>query len=283
MVRIPGHLEERHLPGRFFGNEAPDDNEALRSLPANRFVFELCHPNLRKNFLVRKRAEVSPDGFGNPGHNGVGTWDRLDIFGEAVVVERRIGTHPNISDARWQFGEAFLQKRDGVGHRMSIAREIGSFPDIAGFAFEAKERLIRRAASLFGVEPDTGSLLLAIDRDDVGIQVEDHGGKRVGFHEELSSESVVERLKGTQAARAEAFQKSSEGGWIWEGRKIGQILEDPILLQEDVGFDPSQSENDRVENGENGIADRVKVVDLMKPDILRQSGSEFDILEKLLQ
>ena len=87
-----------------------------------------------------------------------------------------------------------------MGHRMRIAREIRPFPDIAGLAFEAKERLIRRAASLFGVEPDAGSLLLAIDCDHVGIQVEDHGRKGIGFHEELASESVVKRLKGSQAA-----------------------------------------------------------------------------------
>ena len=117
-----------------------------------------------------------------------------------------------------------------MGNRMRIAREIRPFPDIAGFPLEAKERLIRWPASLFGVEPYPGSLLLAIDRDHVGIQVEDHGGKGVGLHQELASESVVERLKGSQPAGAEAFQKSSEGGWIWIGREIGQILEDPILL-----------------------------------------------------
>jgi hypothetical protein len=50
-----------------------------------------------------------------------------------------------------------------------------------------------------------------------------------------------------------------------------------------MGFDPSQSEDDRVENGENGIADGVKVVGLVKADILGQGCSEFDILEKLLE
>jgi len=198
MVGISGHFEERKLPGGFFGNEAPDDNEALGSLPANRFVFELGQPGLRKNFFVGKRAEVSPNGSGDFGHNGVGTWDGLDIFDHAVVVEGGIGTCPDISNARWQFGKALLQKRDGVGHWIRIAREIGPFPDIPGFAFEAKERLIRRTTSLFGVEPDASSLLLAIDRDHVGIQVEDHGGKGIGFHEELASKSVVERLKGSQ-------------------------------------------------------------------------------------
>ena len=87
MVGISGHLEKRKLPGGFFGNEAPDDNEALGSLPANRFVFELCQPSLRENFLVRKRAEVGTNGFGNLDHNGVGSGDGLDIFGQTVVVE----------------------------------------------------------------------------------------------------------------------------------------------------------------------------------------------------
>ena len=88
---------------------------------------------------------------------------------------------------------------DRVGQRMRIAREIRPFPDIAGFALEAKERLIRRAASLFGVESYAGSLLLTVDCDHVGIQVEDHGGKGFGLHEELGSESVVESLKGSQS------------------------------------------------------------------------------------
>jgi len=50
-----------------------------------------------------------------------------------------------------------------------------------------------------------------------------------------------------------------------------------------MGFDPSQSEDDRIENRENGIADGVKVVDLLEADILGKGGSEFDILEKLLE
>jgi hypothetical protein len=65
---------------------------------------------------------------------------------------------------------------------MDIAREINPFPDIASFAFEAKKWLIRRTPSLFGVETYAGSLLLAIDGDHFGIQVEDHRRRGSGFH-----------------------------------------------------------------------------------------------------
>ena len=45
MVGISSHLEERKLPGRFFGNEAPHDDKALGCFPSPGFVFELGKPN----------------------------------------------------------------------------------------------------------------------------------------------------------------------------------------------------------------------------------------------
>ena len=60
-------------------------------------------------------------------------------------------------------------------------------------------------------------------------------------------------------------------------------MEDTILLQEDVGFDPSQSKDNWVKDSQDGIADGIAIVELSKSDSLRQGRPQFDLLEKLLK
>lgn len=60
-------------------------------------------------------------------------------------------------------------------------------------------------------------------------------------------------------------------------------MEDTVLSQKDVGFDPSQSKDDRINNGKDGIADGVPIVELLKANGLGKSRAQFDLLEKLLQ
>jgi hypothetical protein len=60
-------------------------------------------------------------------------------------------------------------------------------------------------------------------------------------------------------------------------------LEDSILLQENVGFDPAQTKHDWIKDGEDGIAAGVSVVELLKSDGMGESRTKLDPLEKLLQ
>jgi hypothetical protein len=78
---------------------------------------------------------------------------------------------------------------------MDIAREINSLPDIAGLSFETEKGLIGGTSSLLWVETHFGSLLLAIDGQDFGIEIEDHRGDGVGFHQKMAPESIVEVLE----------------------------------------------------------------------------------------
>lgn len=60
-------------------------------------------------------------------------------------------------------------------------------------------------------------------------------------------------------------------------------MEDAILLQENVGFDPSQPKDDWIKDGEHGIADGISIVELLKAYALGENRSQLDALEKLLQ
>jgi len=166
---------------------------------------------------------------------------------------------------------------------MHIPGEVDSFPDIARLPLETEEGLIGGTPSLLGVEPDFGPLLVAIDRQDLGIQVEEDGGEGSGLHEKMTSPSIVEISEGGEAPGAEALQKSPQGGGVGIGGKAGQILEDTVLLQEEVGLDPSQSEEDRIENRQDRIADGIPMVALVEANGASQGTAKFHFLEKLLQ
>ena len=221
--------------------------------------------------------------FGDPGDDGIEGGEILEIFRQRVVVEGRVGSGANLANPCGQFGDTLFQEGDRVGCGVHIAGQINSFPDIGGFALETKKRLIGRPASLLGIEADAGPFLLPEDRQYFGVEIEDDGRKRIGLLEERAAEAVVEILKGGQASGSEAIEKASQRGGVRIGREAGQILEDTILLEENIGFDSFQTEDERIKNGEDGIADRIAVVELVEANILAESGAQFDILEKLLE
>jgi hypothetical protein len=65
--------------------------------------------------------------------------------------------------------------------RNNIAREVDSFPDIACLPFETERRLLGMASWLLGVETHFGAFLLPIDGQNLGIEIEAHGGDGSGF------------------------------------------------------------------------------------------------------
>jgi len=93
-----------------------------------------------------------------------------------------------------------------MGCRMDIARQIDSLPCISCFAFETEKGLIGRPSSFFGIVAHLGSFLLVIDRKDLGVEIEDYRGERSGFHQEMTPESIVEVLEGSESSGSKAFR-----------------------------------------------------------------------------
>lgn len=200
MVSIFRHLEERELPGRFFGDETSHHDEALSGFPFQGFVFEFGEPKSRRDLFVSKTTQLSLNRLGDLGNDRIGARDLHNILGQGMVVEGRVAPHTDVPDTGRKFGKALLQNIDAVGNGMHIAREINAFPDIACFSFEAEKGLIGRTSSLLWIESDSGSFLLAVDGQNLGIEIEDHRGEGIGFHQKSTSESIVEMLKARQSS-----------------------------------------------------------------------------------
>jgi len=283
LVGISSHLEEGELPGRLLWKKTSNYDESLNGFPSPRFVFEFRDPDSRSDLLVTKTPKAVLNGFGDSSHNGIEGLNFLKKLDDRMVVEGRVAPDSNLSNSRGQLRDASLQQIDGMRSGMDIAREIDSLPYISCFAFETEKGLIGRPPPFFGIVAHSGSFLLAIDRKDLGVEIEDDGGERSGFHQEMTTESIVEVLEGGEASRSKPFQKLPQGRWIGISRKTGHKLEDPILFQQDVGCDPFQSKDNWVKDGQDGIADRITIVELLESNGLGESRTEFDLLEKLLQ
>ena len=191
LVGISPHLEEGELPGRFLWKKTSNDDESLSGFPSPGFVFEFRAPDSRRDLLVTKPPKVMLDRLGDSSHNGIEGLNFLEKFDDRMVVEGRIAPDSNLSNSRGQLRYASLQEIDGMRSRMDIAREIDSFPNISCFAFEAEKGLIGRPSPFLWIVAHPGSFLLTVDRKNLGIEVDDHRGERIGFHQKIISESIV--------------------------------------------------------------------------------------------
>jgi hypothetical protein len=182
LVGISSHLEKGELPRGFLWKETSYHHKALGCFPSPGFVFELRNPESRRDLLVMKTPKVMLDRLGDPGYDGIESWDFLEILCDSMVVEGRVATHANLSYPRGQLRDTSLQEVYCMGSGMDISRKIHSLPYISCFAFETKEGLIGRPSSFLGIVAHFGSFLLAIDSQDFGIEIEDYRGEGLGFH-----------------------------------------------------------------------------------------------------
>jgi hypothetical protein len=174
--------------------------ESLNGFPSPGFVFEFRDPDSRRDFFVMETPKVMLDRLGDSSHNGIEGLNFLEKLDDRMIVEGRVASHTKLSDLGGQLQNTSLQKVYGMGCRMDIAREIDSFPYISCFAFEADKGLIGRPSSFFGIVAHSGSFLLAIDRKDLGVEIEDYRGERSGFHQEMTPESIVVVLEGSESS-----------------------------------------------------------------------------------
>jgi len=60
-------------------------------------------------------------------------------------------------------------------------------------------------------------------------------------------------------------------------------LEDAIVLEEMVRFDPPKPENDGIENSENFFGDTIAIVPLGKPKMTIEENAKVDLVDEFLE
>ncbi len=93
----------------------------------------------------------------------------------------------------------------------------------------------------------------------------------------------MQRSQPWECDGGDAQQKASQYRRVGIARPAGEVLKDAIVAQQLCGFDPFQSENHRVEQGQQHFADAVAVVALEKARVLSKEFLEPETTEKALK
>lgn len=267
LVMVLPLFEEGQLFGGFFGLRSSDDDEAIGMRPSKRLVMELGRFHASGGRGITKMREFPFDRSGQLGDEDEEGVMRLDPFHELMVVEPFIGTDQDGSDSFRDLGETSGQKVLRTGGGMGVPGSEFPMPEVFGDSFEAEERVIRGATSLERIIPDTGTLLLSIEDQDGGIDVEDEAGWDARACRHSKEESVMQFAEFWQKSGSQAKQEPSQGGGIGIGGQSGEVPEDAILLQEMGRLKTLNAQDHGVKKGQDRLADAEVIVSLLKSKV----------------
>lgn len=159
---------------------------------------------------------------------------------------------------------------------MSIAGPQLALPEVLAPPLEAEQRVIRRSTAFEGVGADLGLLLLAVENEHGRVDIEDEtrGWMRVCSH--ASQKAIVQCAQFRERRWRNAEQEPPQCGRIRIGLQPREVLIHPILAQQVCGLDAFETEDHRVEHGEQHLANAVAVVPLYHTDVAGDRMLESD-------
>jgi hypothetical protein len=283
LVMEATQLEQVELPGRLLRDRSPDHDEPTRPRPALGLVEELRRGDLARDPVIPQRAEPPLDRPGEARHHHVLRAAGLQRLDDLVIEEGGIGPDAHLPDLHWQLGPRLGQQRERDRRYVGVAWMEAGGPHVPCRPLEAKQGQVRGAAPLLRIEADGSLLLAAVDGEHRRVEIEDH--PRLGGHlgaERCAVPVVQPHEAGEPYAAAEAMQEPAERGCLRVAGEPHQVLEHAIAAQGLRRLDPTEAEDQRVEQRHEHLADPVTVVALGELDVPLQGGPHPESLEKSL-
>ena len=148
----------------------------------------------------------------------------IQIADQFSRKESRIGqqTNPGSCPPRRHLFQTAPDQRasPGVGRRLAGAQR--SVPKLLPVGFKAQAGMIGGASFLLGIVTPSGAWLLAIEREDHGVEVQDQAGSRLGQGEQLRPELILQTRDLPDGLRGEAAQKPAQGRFVRKLLQAGQ-------------------------------------------------------------
>src|SRR6266705_247990 len=201
---------------------------------------------------------------------------------ELAAEESRVGPNPDApaTDMRGHLGQATLKKENHSSVGRSIARSQRAVPKLLAIGLEAQQRVIRAAAFLFGIVANPGFLLMAIEGQDHGVQIEDQTGGSFGEPEELAPQLVVQTDQLADGFDRQTLQKPAQRGLIWKTTEPEKIEEGSVVLQQLGLVDAAQPGDRRVEQSQDQVGRTVVGVALRQLDLALEPPPQVKLLTK---
>ena len=138
---------------------------------------------------------------------------------------------------------------------MGIARPQLAMPKVLGPALEA-ERMVRR---LDRVVAHPCALLVAIDDQNGGVDIEDQPYRPVWSCRHMHQEAIVQGVQFWQCRRGHRQQESPHCGRVRIGVQPREVLENAVRPQQLDRLDAVQPKDHRIEQCQQHLADAVTI------------------------
>ena len=283
LVMVLAQLEECQLGGRLFGLEATDHDEPIGMRPASRLVAELGHLDPSTGTHIPQARQFGFDGAGQAGDDHKASLVRLQPLDQLVVVKPFVRADDHQPDPGRDLREAGGKEVERPAGRMGVPGPQLAMPEVLAAALEAEQRVIRWSPPLDRVVANLGLLLLAVEHEHGRVDIEDQSRWRAWSRGHTHEEAIVQPAQLGQRRWRHAQQESPQRGRIWIGVQPREVLEHAVLPQQLSRLDPFESQDHRVQQGEQHLAPAVAVVPLDQADIRGHRVLEPDPREKPMQ
>lgn len=129
---------------------------------------------------------------------------RLDGLDHLVVVEPGIRANPDLVHRFGQLTEARLEQLDRPPGGVDVAGPQFPMPAVLGLPLEADQRVVRGAPPLAWIVANARLLLMPVQRQHRGVQVQQDPAEGVGPLAEVPEQPIVQATESGQAAEGEA-------------------------------------------------------------------------------
>jgi hypothetical protein len=163
---------------------------------------------------------------------------------------------------------------------MRIPRSQFPVPIVFALPLEAEQRMIGGTAAFDRVVTDAGVLLVPIEHQHRGVDIEEESCRSLRSLAHALEKSIVQSAQPRQHCRRCTQQEPPQRGGIRVRRQAGEILEDAVLSEQLSGLESLQPQDHRIDRGQQHLADAVAVVPLLHTNRLRDCVLEADPREK---
>ena len=280
---ISAQLQQRQLLGRLLGLWPSDDDEAVGMRPPSGLVAEFGDLDSSAGTHETQVCQLAFDRGGQASDDDKARPMLLQPRDQRVIVKPFVGADDDRPDSAGNLRQACGEQVQCSIGRMNIARPQLAVPKVLALALETEQWVIRGTAPLDRVVTAPRLLLLTVDDEHGGVDIEDQSRRAVRCDRHALKKPIVQRSQPWECDGGDAQQKASQSRCVGIARQAGKILKDTILAQQLCGFDPFQSKNHRIEQGQQHFADAVAVVALNKARLLSEEFLEPETAEEAMK
>src|SRR6266545_2517805 len=283
LIKIMAHLEESQLLAGLFGLGSSHYYIAITLFQSEWLVKELGRRNVSAMMVVAQAGEPLLDGLSQLGSDHKAGLSLFQPSDGLVIVETLVGANNNLFDASGNSGKTSCQQVAHSGPSISVTWAQFPVPEVLRLSFETEQRMIRPASGLERMVTNIGGFLFSVNDQGRGIQIENQtpGSARLDTHP--GEKAIVKLAQPRQRLRRHAQEKTSQGGGVGIMRQPAQILKHTVGLQQMRGLDPFETENYRIDDRQQQLADAVAVVPLGQTNLHCHRVLETDPRQETMQ